>query len=111
MRKLLGVAFAGTFLVGLGLASAASADDKTDGPNFTFGASTSIVYDFNDPDPDSSFNGESFDRNPLSYANQEQQDESFNIDLVQLGINGSRGRALSGKGGWRTVCRATKRAS
>lgn len=57
--------------------------------NWTFGMSTSFVYDFNSPDagPLSGIGNEGL------YANFEQ-DESFNIDLVQLGVNGERG-ALS----------------
>ena len=87
MRKLVGVLFAGVFLVAV--ARPGLADDKTGtGPNFTFGMSTSYVYDFQDPKIPSN--------NSLSYANFESRDESFNIDLVQVGINGSRGRASYG---------------
>jgi hypothetical protein len=83
MRKLVGLFVAGIFLVSAaGIASA-----EGDGPNFTFGASTSIGYDLNDPDAGNTA------ANALAYSSQEQ-DESFNIDLVQLGINGQRG-ALS----------------
>jgi hypothetical protein len=96
MRKLVGVLFAGLFLAAL--ARPGLADDKSGtGPNFTFGASTSYVYDFNDPD--SNFDGvpgADFPPNALSYANFEGRDESFNIDLVQLGINGARGKASYG---------------
>jgi hypothetical protein len=76
------------FLVGA--AGAASAAESS-GPNFTFGASTSYAYDFNNPKnygPDG--------LNYLGYANQEHTDQSFNIDLVQLGISGSRGRGSYG---------------
>jgi Putative beta-barrel porin-2, OmpL-like. bbp2 len=91
MRKQLGILFAGMFLVGL--AGAALADDTSSngGPHFTFGASTSYVYDFNKPDT-----GADSTVNALSYANMEPQDEAFNIDLVQVGITGSRGRASYG---------------
>jgi hypothetical protein len=99
MSKLLGALFAGTFLVGLAAGAAWAADDRSDeGPNFTFGASTSFVYDFNDPDQEDVdfFPGPVGPLNFLSYANQEARDESFNIDLVQLGINGARGNASYG---------------
>ena len=86
MRKLVGVLVAGAFLVGF--AGAASADDNGEGPHFTFGASTSFAYDINDPDDDNDSSA-----NALSYANMEARDESFNIDLVQLGVHGARGRA------------------
>jgi len=71
---------AGAFLVGL--AGVAQADDE--GPNFTFGASASFTFDANDPKGPAGLNG-------ATYASQEQ-DESFNIDLVQIGVNGQRGR-------------------
>jgi hypothetical protein len=64
------------------LVGTAEADD---GPNFTFGASTSFVYDINDPDTSTPPGN-----NRLTYSNFEQ-DESFNIDLIQLGITGQRG--------------------
>ena len=86
MRKVLGVLFAGLFLVAL--ARPVLADDNGTGPTFTFGASTSYVYDFNDPKVPSN--------NSLSYANFENRDEAFNIDLVQLGISGARGKASYG---------------
>ena len=86
MRKLVGVLVAGAFLVGYAGAAAAEGDDT--GPNFTFGAATSYAYDINDPsgDADTSMNS-------LAYPNLESRDESFNIDLIQLGVNGSRGKA------------------
>jgi hypothetical protein len=74
--------------VSLGLAGTAVAEDG--GPQFSFGASSSFAYDINRPD---NLGGGSF--NALSYASLEQ-DRSFNIDLVQLGINGERGRATYG---------------
>src|SRR5688572_11140348 len=79
--------------------NAAAAD--AGGPNFTFGASTSFVYDINEPsggckvdaagnpDPlpqDCAVTGE----NRKAYADGESE-ESFNIDLVQLGVSGTRG--------------------
>ena len=81
MRKLVGPFIAAAFLVG-GIAGSAAAND--DGPNFSFGASTSFVYDFNTPSL-ANTGGAGF--NFLSYSSQEQ-DRSFNIDLVQLGISG-----------------------
>jgi len=86
MRTLVGALVAGMFLVGM--AGAASATESS-GPNFTFGASTSYTYDFNNPkDPNLA--------NNQGYANLDGLDQSFNIDLVQLGISGSRGRASYG---------------
>lgn len=58
--------------------------DSGSGPDFTFGASTSFGYDLNDPDPGNA------GQNRLVYSSLEQ-DESFNIDMVQLGISGERG--------------------
>jgi hypothetical protein len=76
-------------ILSLAATAAFAADD--DGPNFTVGASMSYVYDFNDPDPDLDDNS-----NSLSYANLEPTDESFNIDLLQLGIHGTRDEAFYG---------------
>lgn len=59
------------------------------GPTFTFGASTSFVFDINQPD--SQVTGE----NQKLYADGESE-ESFNIDLVQIGVSGSRGIAHYG---------------
>jgi hypothetical protein len=56
--------------------------DET-GPNFTFGASTSFVYDVNQPDHQVTH------ENQKTYADGESE-ESFNVDLVQLGVSGSR---------------------
>lgn len=53
-------------------------------PSFTFGAATSFVYDINEPD------GQYTGENVKTYADGESE-ESFNIDLVQLGLSGSRG--------------------
>ena len=56
--------------------------------NWSFGMSTSYVWDGGDPESSAPPN-----LNVSGYASQEQ-DESFNIDLVQLGATGQRG-ALS----------------
>jgi hypothetical protein len=69
------------------VATPAQAEDG--GPTFTFGASTSFVYDINEPE--GQFTGE----NAKTYADGESE-ESFNIDLVQLGISGTRGRVAYG---------------
>ena len=81
--------YAGAASVALLLAGAAGISraaepcgDGCDGIDWTFGASTSFNYDFNSPD------GASL--NTSTYSNLEQ-DESFNIDLVQLGVTGERG--------------------
>jgi hypothetical protein len=63
------------------------ADDG--GPTFTFGAATSFVFDINQPDH------EITDENPKTYADGESE-ESFNIDLVQIGASGTRGRVSYG---------------
>jgi hypothetical protein len=62
-----------------------------DGPDFTIGASASYGYDFNDPDTDGG--GPDSSQNVATYSSQEQA-ESINIDMVQLGMSGDRG-ALS----------------
>ena len=62
--------------------------------NWSFGMSTSYVYDFGDPEENQNGAPPGFvPLNSLGYASMEQ-DESFNIDLVQLGATGQRG-ALS----------------
>lgn len=61
-----------------------------DGPVFNFGLATSYVYDFRRPD-----NGGIGSFNSKSYAGGRQAD-AFNIDLLQLGIMGTRGRASYG---------------
>jgi hypothetical protein len=66
------------------VSAAGIASAEGDGPNFSFGASTSIGYDINDPDAGNTA------QNAPAYSSQEQ-DESFNIDLVQIGISGQRG--------------------
>jgi hypothetical protein len=62
--------------------------------NWTFGMSTSYTYDFNSPNTDAAPPGPLVGNNGL-YANFEQ-DESFNIDLVQLGASGERGKLSYG---------------
>jgi hypothetical protein len=52
------------------------------------------VYDFNSPDSEAAPPDPLFGNNGL-YANFEQ-DESFNIDLVQLGLSGERGKLSYG---------------
>ena len=62
--------------------------------NWSFGMSTSYVYDFGDPEQNINGAPPGFvPLNSLGYASLEQ-DEAFNIDLVQLGATGQRG-ALS----------------
>jgi hypothetical protein len=90
MRKLAVMLVAGVLALWPG-ARYADAEDAEDaagsGPTFSFGASTSYLWDFNDPDTPGA--------NRLTYSSLEQ-DESFNIDLVQLGVMGSRGNASYG---------------
>jgi len=98
MKKFIGFAAAGLLIVGT--AAVVRADtpheehpghtpgggpfaQSSGGPNFTFGASTSYTYDINDPDT-------STGENQKLYSSFEQ-DESFNIDLVQVGVSGTRG--------------------
>ncbi len=83
MKKVIGLAVAGTFVAGF--AAVAQADDE--GPHLSLGAAVSYTYDINDPDPNRE--GGVGD-NQTAYSNYEQ-DESFNIDLVQVGLNGTRG--------------------
>jgi hypothetical protein len=91
MEKFVGILATGVLLAGL--AAVAIAEDG-EGPNFTFGAATSFVYDFNDPDrpldPDA-------DRalNSATYSTFEQA-ESFNIDMIQIGVTGQRGPVTYG---------------
>jgi hypothetical protein len=70
------------------------------GPTFTFGSSVSFVYDINEPgdretitidDDEVGF----ADENRKLYADGESE-EAFNIDLVQLGISGTRSRVSYG---------------
>jgi len=90
MRKLVFGLSAAALVVGT--ASVAAAEEHG-GLNWTFGASTSYVYDINGP---RAGGGGTSGFNSLSYANQELRDESFNIDLMQLGISGERGAASFG---------------
>ncbi len=64
----------------------APAAENTSGPTLDFAAAVSYVQDLNDP------SGGSPGLNALGYSSMEQ-DESFNIDLIQLTVSGSRGRA------------------
>ncbi|MBI5504246.1 MAG: outer membrane beta-barrel protein [Deltaproteobacteria bacterium] len=103
MRKFIGFAAAGLLIVGTAVGVRAEtpheehpghtpgggpAAQSNDGPNFTFGASTSYTYDINDPDT-------STGENQKLYSSFEQ-DESFNIDMVQIGISGTRGPVTYG---------------
>jgi hypothetical protein len=83
------------------LAATNAAAEEAGGPHFTFGASTSFVYDINEPNGgckyDADGNPETLPQdcaatgeNRKLYADGESE-ESFNIDLVQLGVSGSRG--------------------
>jgi hypothetical protein len=82
MKRLIALSAAGAIL---GFAGMAQAQDES-GPNWTFGFASSYVYDFNEP------NGKGIGtNNSLAYSSMEQ-DESFNIDMVQLGVSGQRGR-------------------
>ncbi len=76
----------------IGAPLTAHADGHDNGPNFTFGASVSYGYDFNDPMSGAT----NASQNVNTYSSQEQ-DESFNIDMLQLGLSGDRG-ALSYEG-------------
>ncbi|MFT4572391.1 MAG: hypothetical protein ACI8TX_003582 [Hyphomicrobiaceae bacterium] len=87
MKKIIGLAVACTFVAGF--AVNAQADDEV---NVTLGAAASYTFDVNDPDPTEPGNGS---ENNAAYSNYEQ-DESFNIDLVQVGINGTRGPVTYG---------------
>ncbi len=85
MKTLFFPVFVATLLVGA--AGLSQADEG--GPTFTFGAATSFVFDVDQPDHQVTH------ENPKTYANG-QSEESFNIDLVQLGVSGSRGRVSYG---------------
>jgi hypothetical protein len=86
MKRLVGLLLVG-LLVAVGAQTAAAEECcNEDGINWSFGMSTSYAYDFNSPDaPPLSGIG-----NEAAYPSLEQ-DESFNIDLVQLGATGARG--------------------
>jgi hypothetical protein len=70
MRKLAVAFVAGVFAFGAGerSANAEEAGSTDTGPTFTFGASTSYVFDFNDPDAPGN--------NRFTYSSLEQE-ESF----------------------------------
>lgn len=76
--------FLAALVAALSLSAATARAAEETGPTFTFGASTSFVYDINEPDHQNT--GE----NKKTYADGESE-ESFNIDLVQVGISGTRG--------------------
>jgi hypothetical protein len=77
MRKFITIATVGVFLAATGSVALA------DGPDLSIGASTSYVFDVNDPDTGG---------NAGLYANGSNSgNESFNIDLVQLGVAGGNG--------------------
>lgn len=82
MRKLLVAALSVAFIP-----SAVSICGAENGPRLWVGAATSFVFDTNDPDRNgrSSFNRQ-------SYANRKEE-RSFNVDLLQIGVEGSRGSA------------------
>lgn len=80
MKKVIGLAVASTFVAGF--AAVAQADEAV---NVTLGAAASYTFDINDPDPTDPIGD-----NQTAYSNYEQ-DESFNIDLIQIGLNGTRG--------------------
>lgn len=84
MSKLVTFIAVAALLVALA-ANIARAEDA--GPTFTFGASTSYLFDINDPDDPG--------LNAATYSSFEQ-DDSFNIDMIQLGVTGQRGRASYG---------------
>jgi hypothetical protein len=81
-------------------AATSAAAAEAGGPNFTFGASTSFVYDINEPNGGCKVDGTgalivpqqcaATGENRKLYADGESE-ESFNIDLVQIGVSGSRG--------------------
>ncbi|HYB99715.1 MAG TPA: outer membrane beta-barrel protein [Candidatus Limnocylindrales bacterium] len=84
MKKFIALLAAGALATG----SSALAQADEGGPNLTFGASTSFTFDFNDPDRPPGLAVQP--QNERLYANIESE-ESFNIDLVQLGVSGTRG--------------------
>jgi hypothetical protein len=77
MRKFITIITVGVFLAATGSVALA------DGPELSIGASSSYVFDVNDPDTGG---------NAGLYANMSDSgNESFNIDLVQLGVAGGNG--------------------
>jgi len=86
MRKFITIATVGVFLAATGSVALA------DGPSLSIGASASYVFDVNDPDVEDSSNA-------LGYAGgvtNADTNESFNIDLVQLGVSGGSGDVTYG---------------
>jgi hypothetical protein len=82
MRKFITIATVGVFLAATGSVALA------DGPSLSIGAAASYVFDVNDPDSGG---------NSALYANQaDSGNESFNIDLVQLGVSGGSGDVTYG---------------
>ncbi len=77
---------AATLVVGFVSTAAAEGDGR---PSLSYGASASYTLDINDPKAQS--DADPLNANPGAYASLEQ-DESFNIDLVQFGMSGQRGR-------------------
>ncbi len=78
-KSLVSAGFCAVFL--LAGATVALADDT--GPTFTFGSSVSFAVDINQP------RKQNTDENRKTYADGESE-ESFNIDLVQIGVSGTR---------------------
>lgn len=89
MKKLVSYFVAAALVVG----TAGFASAEGEGPDFTFGASTSYVYDINSPNNGP---GGTSGFNSLLYANEKTRDQSFNIDMIQLGVSGQRGAASYG---------------
>jgi len=112
MRKFITIATVGVFLAATGSVALA------DGPELTIGASASYVFDVNDPDNDPDNDSDTYTisnttagidgilgnlddvtssgtapiANSANYANQAASgNESFNIDLVQVGVSGGSG--------------------
>jgi len=88
MRKFITIVTVGVFLAATGSVALA------DGPDLSIGASTSYVFDVNDPEIigglNSALYATGFDANGYS------GNESFNIDLVQLGVSGGNGDVTYG---------------
>jgi hypothetical protein len=88
MRKFITIVTVGVFLAATGSVALA------DGPDLSIGASSSYVFDVNDPDVAGGV------LNQFAYANNGRGEvdgnESFNIDLVQLGVSGGSGDVTYG---------------
>jgi len=89
MKKLSFAGSVASLLAALLLCAASAARADEGGPNFTFGSAVSFVYDINEPDDQVTH------ENQKTYADGESE-ESFNIDLVQLGVSGTRGSVSYG---------------